>query len=78
MPRRRGRQLPEPPGEREMHELCSRMDAMETTQRRKVGVGDISESESENEAGHGGEEVAAEDATEERLFRVVARIGVRA
>jgi hypothetical protein len=77
MPRRRGRQLPEPPGAREMRELRARMDAMETTQRRTVGAGDISESESEDEAGHGGEEVAAEDAAEERLFRVVARIGAR-
>jgi hypothetical protein len=77
MPRRRGRQLPEPPGAREMREMRARLDAMEIAQRRTVGAGDISESESENEAGHGGEEVAAEDAAEERLFRVVARIGAR-
>jgi hypothetical protein len=40
-----------------------------------VDTRDISESESENEAGN--EEVAAEDAAKERLFRVVARIDAR-
>jgi hypothetical protein len=29
--------------EREMRELCARLDAMETTQRRAPDVGDISE-----------------------------------
>jgi hypothetical protein len=50
---------------------------METAQRRTVDVGDISEAESENEAGHEGEEFVVEDATDERLFRAVARIGAR-
>jgi hypothetical protein len=78
-PRRRDRPMPmpDPAVEREMHELCARLDAMETTQRRTVDAGDISEAESENEAGHEGEEVAVEDAADERLFRVVARIGAR-
>jgi Mn-dependent DtxR family transcriptional regulator len=76
MSRRRDRKIPDPAGERDMRELRARMDAMETTQRCTVDVGDISEDESENEAGN--EEVAVEDAVEERLFRVVARIGVRA
>jgi hypothetical protein len=40
-------------------------------------VGDVSESENENEARPDEEEVAVEDAAEERLFRVVARIGAR-
>jgi hypothetical protein len=31
--------------EREMRELCARLDAMETTQRRAPDVGDISEAE---------------------------------
>jgi hypothetical protein len=75
IPRRRDRQLPDPAREREMHELRVRLDAMEIAQRRTVDAGDISEYESENEAGN--EEVAAEDAADERLFRVVARIGVR-
>jgi hypothetical protein len=42
-----------------------------------VDAGDISEAESENEAGNKGEEVAVEDAADECLFRVVARIGAR-
>jgi hypothetical protein len=75
-PRRRDRQMPDPAMEREMHELRTRFDAMETTQRRIVGAGDISEVESENEAGN--EEFAVEDAIEECLFRVVARIGAKA
>jgi hypothetical protein len=74
--RRRDRPMPDPTVEREMCELCARLDAMETTQRRTVDTGDISEADSENEAGHG-EKVAVEDAIDERLFRVVARIGAR-
>jgi hypothetical protein len=54
--------MPDPAVEREMRELRARLDAMETTQRHTVDVGDISEAESENEAGHKGEEVAVEDA----------------
>jgi hypothetical protein len=78
-PRRRDRPMPmpDPAVEREMRELRVRLDAMETTQRHTIDTGDISEAESENEAGHEGEEVAIEDATDERLFRVVARIGAR-
>jgi hypothetical protein len=76
IPRRRDRQLPDPAREREMRELRARLDAMETGQRHIVHSGDINESKGENEAEN--EEVAAEDATEECLFRDVARIGVRA
>jgi hypothetical protein len=75
-PRRRDRPMPDPAVEREMRELRARLDAMETTQRRTVDTGDISEADSENEAGHG-EEVTVEDVVDERLFRVVARIGAR-
>ena len=63
--------------EREMRELRAKLDAMETSQRCTINVGDISEAESENEDGNEGEEVAVEDAADERLFRVVARIGAR-
>jgi hypothetical protein len=42
-----------------------------------VDTRDISEADSENEAGHG-EEVTVEDVVDERLFRAVARIGARA
>jgi hypothetical protein len=54
-PRRRERPIPDPAVEREMHELHARLDAMETTQRRTVDVGDIIEAESENEAENEGE-----------------------
>ena len=69
--------MPNPTVEREMCELCARLDAMETTQRCIVNARDISEAESENEAGQKGEEVAIEDVADECLFRVVARIGAR-
>jgi hypothetical protein len=75
--RRRDRPMPDPAVEREMHKLCARLDAMEKTQRRTIETGDICEVDSENEAGHEGEEVAVEDAADERLFRVVSRIGAR-
>jgi hypothetical protein len=77
-PRRRDRLMPDLAMEREMHELRARLDAMETTQRCTIDVGDISEAESENEAGNEGEEVAVEDVADERLFRAIARIGARA
>jgi hypothetical protein len=55
-PRRRDRpmEMSDPAVEMEMRELRARLDAMETTQRHTV-TGDISEAESENEAGHEGE-----------------------
>jgi hypothetical protein len=77
MPRRRSRQLPDPPKARDVRDLRAGMDAMEITQRCTAGAGDLSDSESENEDEHEGEEVAAEDVTNERLLRVVARIGAR-
>ena len=49
---------------------------MGTTQRWTAEVGDVSEDERENEAG-AKEEVVVEDVVEERLFKVVARIGAR-
>jgi hypothetical protein len=76
-PRRREIPIPNPAVEREMCELHARLDSIETTQRQIVDVGDIIKVESENEAGNEGEEFAVEDVAEERLFRVVARIGVR-
>ena len=50
MLRRRGRQMTDPAMEKEMHDLCARLEDMETTQRRTVSAGDISDSESEIEA----------------------------
>jgi hypothetical protein len=75
--RRRDKPMHDPTIEREMHELCSRLDAMETAQRHTIDARDFSEAESENEAGHEGEEFIVEDAADEQLFRVVARIGAR-
>jgi hypothetical protein len=63
--------MPDPTMEREMRELRARLDATEIAQRCTVDIGDISG------AGNEGEEVAVEDAAEECLFRVVARIGAR-
>jgi hypothetical protein len=76
-PRRRDRPMPDLAVEREMHELCDRIDAMETAQRHTINAGDINEAESENEDGNEGEEVAVEDAVDECLFRDVSRIGAR-
>jgi hypothetical protein len=78
MPRRRGRQMQNPEMEREMRDLRARLEDMETTQRHTADVGDLSESENEDEAGHGEEEVTAEDAANERLLKAVARMGARA
>jgi hypothetical protein len=77
LPRRRqDRPMPNRAVEREMRELRARLDAMETTQKRIVDVGDVSEAKRKNEAGSG-EEVVSEDAAKGCLFRVVARIGAR-
>jgi hypothetical protein len=77
MPRGRGRLVPNPAMEREMRDICARLEDMETTQRHTTDVGDVSEYKNEDEARHEGEEVAAEDAENECLIRVVARMGAR-
>ena len=76
IPRRRGRQRPDPAMAREMRDLRTRLEDIETEQRRTVDVGDLSDSESENEVEHEEEEISAEDAANECLIRVVARMGV--
>jgi hypothetical protein len=78
LPRRRDRPMPDLAMEREMREIRARLDAMETTHRCTFDTRDINDPDSENEDGHEGEEVVVEDATNERLFRAVARIGARA
>jgi hypothetical protein len=60
--------------EREMRELHARLDAMETTQRRAPDVGDVSDAESEEIEV---EEAAGEDVVEERLLKVVVKLGAR-
>jgi hypothetical protein len=77
IPGERGRQVPNPTMEREMHNLHARFMDMEIKQRCTASVGDVSEFESEDEAGHEGEEVAVEDAANERLIRVVVRMSAR-
>ena len=59
-----------------MREICARLDAMEIAQRWTTDAGDVSKAERENEA-RAEEEVVVEDAAEERLFIVVARIGAK-
>jgi hypothetical protein len=44
IPRRRGRKMPNPAMEREMRDLHTRLEDMETTQRRTIGIGDLSDS----------------------------------
>jgi hypothetical protein len=60
--------------EREIRNLCARMEDMETSRRGKDDVGDTSESKGEEDTGHGGEEIPAEDATNERLIKAIARM----
>jgi hypothetical protein len=75
--RHQDRSMRDPAMEREMRELCSRLDAMETTHRWTIDARDVSEAESENEVEVEGEEVVVEDVAKELLFRAIARIGVR-
>jgi hypothetical protein len=60
--RRQERPMLDPAVEREMRELCARLDVMETTHRRTTDTGDVSEAESESETG-AKEEVVVEYAT---------------
>jgi hypothetical protein len=76
IPRRRGRQMTDLAMEREMRDLRTRLKDMETTQRRIVNAGDMSDFESEIEVEHE-EEVATEDASNEHLLRAIARMGAR-
>jgi chromatin segregation and condensation protein Rec8/ScpA/Scc1 (kleisin family) len=70
--RRRGRPVGNPEMERQMRDLRARLEEMETAQRRTASAGDLSDSEGEVEAEHE-EEVAAEDASTERLIKAIAR-----
>jgi hypothetical protein len=76
MPPRRRRERPvvNATMEEEMRQLRARLDAMETTQRRAPEAGDVSDDESENLEE---EEVVGEQAAEERLLRVVVKLGTR-
>jgi hypothetical protein len=77
MPEGRGRQVKNLEVERDLHDIRTRLMDVEIKQRHTANVGDVSESKSEDEVGHGEEEVTAEHATHECLIRVVARMSVR-
>jgi hypothetical protein len=62
---------------REMRNLHARMEDMETSQRRKDDIGDISESKDEGDVGHREEEIPEEDAASEHLLKVVARMSTK-
>jgi hypothetical protein len=59
--------------ERQIHDLRARLEDMEAAQRRIASTGDLSDSEGEVEAKQQ-EDVAAEDATNERLIKSIARM----
>jgi hypothetical protein len=61
--------------EEEMRWLRMILDAMEIAQRRAPDVGDVSEAESEEEEG---KKNVIEDVAQDRLIRVVSKIGARA
>jgi hypothetical protein len=75
--RRRGRPAGNPEMECQMRDLRARLEEMETAQRRGAGVGDLSDFEVEEEAGHA-EEVTTEDASTERLIKVITKMGAKA
>jgi hypothetical protein len=77
MSRGRGRQVHNLEVERDLHNLRARVVDMEIRQRRTADVGDISEFENEDDAGHGEEEIPAEDARNEHLLKAVARMGAK-
>jgi hypothetical protein len=60
-----------------MRDLRARLEDMETSQRCTASAGDLSDFESEVEAERE-EEVAAEDAANERLIKAIARMGKKA
>ena len=89
MPPRRERQSPEPEGrgnqrgrgrpdqnpemERQIRDLRVRLEEMEAAQRRTASIGDHSDSEGEVEVEQP-TEVAAEDASNERLIKAITRM----
>jgi hypothetical protein len=74
--RRQERPMPDLAMEREMRELCARLDDMEIAKKWTNDTRDVSESKNKNE-GRPEEEVSLKDVVEEHLFRAVARIGSR-
>jgi FKBP-type peptidyl-prolyl cis-trans isomerase (trigger factor) len=75
--RRRGSPARNPEMERQMRDLRERIEEMETTQRCTASVGNLSDFDSEIEVERE-EEVAAEDASIERLIKAIARMVAKA
>jgi hypothetical protein len=75
--RRRGRLAGNPDMEHQLQDLRTRLEEMETTQRRGAGAGEFSDSEVEEEAGHEAKEVSTDDASTERLIRAIARMRLK-
>jgi len=75
--RGRSRQVKNPEVERDLHNIRASLVDVEIRQKHIANVGDISESENEDDDGHGEEEITEEDAANERLLKVVARMGVK-
>jgi general stress protein YciG len=71
---RRGRPAGNAEMERQIRDLRVRLEDMETTQRRGADAEEFSDPEIEEEAGHDGGEVSAEDATTERLIKAISRM----
>jgi hypothetical protein len=78
MPEGRGRQVQNPEVERDLHEIRARLVDVEIKQRCTADIGDVSESEREDDAGHEEEEISAEDAANECLIRAISRMSARA
>jgi hypothetical protein len=74
----RGRQVQNLEVERDMHDIRARLVDVEIKKRRTADIGDVSEFEREDDTGHEEEEIVAEDAANEHLIRVVARMSARA
>jgi hypothetical protein len=70
------REILDPAVKRETRELHDQLDVMDIAQTWTTKARDVSEDESENEAG-AEEEVLAEDTAKENLFRAIARISAR-
>jgi hypothetical protein len=75
--RRRGRLAGNPEMERQIRDLRAILEDLEAAQRCTANAGDLSDSEGEAKAEQH-EEVAAEDAANERLIKAIARMGAKA
>jgi hypothetical protein len=75
--RERGRQVLNLEVERDLHDIRARLMDVEIKQRCRDDIGDVSESEREDDTEHEEEEITAKDAAHERLIKAVARMSAR-